>query len=739
MRSRPVTKRSPKPLARIGFCLLAAAALSALSPHQEVEGQAKKNEPIARFVPLSSPINDESLGLVRRTALELQDTATRENRQGYLILELSPGISSFHQVYALADFLTADPLRNVTTIAWVPETVTGHHVLAALACNEIVLHPDAQLGDIGRGKALPADQQAIVRGIVAKRRNAKVNEPLATAMMDPAVSLVQLTLDSGDNMRETRLATEREAEKLRDEGALILESKTIAEAGTPCVISGAKARADDILAVQTAQSRRELVEAYGIALDALRELAPAEVVENIAYIQLHDFIGDVFAAFAQRQIDRAIKNGSKLIIFEINSPGGSLGHSIDLSENIAYLEERNIKTVAYVPKEAYSGAAIIAVGCDEIYLHPNATIGNAIPLDGFTGQIAGEKILSVETEHLRKLAQIKNRPAALLEAFADKDLEVFEVTHRESGRVWYMSADELHKAGADWIQGARVPESRPGIALTVNGQRAHELKIAETPVADLDALKQRLGIPLDYQFRVEGRNWVDTLVFTLNRPFVTGLLFFLAIVCIYIELATMTGIFGIISALCFAIFFWSKVLGGTATGLEIALFVVGLGCLALEFFVIPGFGVFGVTGILLILASLIMASQTFTGFDLSYDLSRAGKTFATLGAAILAVIIASMFLSAYLPKIPLLREIVLTPPGSSELAPDEPRLRPEMTSAAGALVGQSGTALTVLRPAGKARINGQLLDVVSDGPFISEGARIEIVSVSGNRIVVQEV
>jgi membrane-bound serine protease (ClpP class) len=71
--------------------------------------------------------------------------------------------------------------------------------------------------------------------------------------------------------------------------------------------------------------------------------------------------------------------------------------------------------------------------------------------------------------------------------------------------------------------------------------------------------------------------------------------------------------------------------------------------------------------------------------------------------------------------------------------PDAPRLRPELTdSFAGAMKGSTGTAMTVLRPSGKATIDGRLVDVVSDGGFIPEGSEIEVVQVLGNRIVVRE-
>lgn len=705
------------------------------------QGAAKERlDPVSRLVPLTSPLNDETLGLVRRTALELQDIANREGRDAYLILEISPGVSEFHHCYAVAEFLTAEPFNNVKTIAWVPESVSGCNVFVALACHEIVLHPDAELGDMGRGRALPMDQQAIVKGVVAKRRNQKVSEPLAVALMDPAASLLQLTIEGEAGMKETRLATADDARKLREQGTVILETRTISEAGTPVMIDGREARTYDILAVRTAQSRRELVESYGLSLDHLKELAPAQELNKIAYIELHDEIDEVFAAFAQRQIERAVVAGATLIIFEVDSPGGLLWVCQDLSMLISGLSERGIKTVAYIPEQAYSGGAILSVACDEIYMKPGATIGNAIPINMMGGIVvhAEEKVLSGETKLLRDLAQMKDRPPALLEAFADKNLEVFEVTHKTNGRKWYMSADEVHQQAEDWVQGARVPESRPGIALTVDGTRAHELMLAKPPVADREELKARLGLPADYQFRAIGRTWVDSLVFYLNNRFVTGFLLFLAIVCLYIEVATMTGLFGILAAVGFAIFFWSRMLGGTATGLEIALFVLGLGCLAMEIFVIPGFGVFGITGILLVLSSLIMAGQTFTGFSLEYDLMRAGQTFVTLGAAIVAVIVASVFLSQNMHRLPMLKSLVLAPPGNAPETDDAPRLRPDSMAGESPLIGVVGTAVTVLRPSGKARLNGTLVDVVSDGTYIEQGASIEVVQVQRNRIVVRQ-
>jgi len=723
-----------------------ALALGRLGPSRAQEEPADPADLVAtaRYITLESPITDEDIGWVRRTALELQDIAAREGRDAYLILEVQPGTSQFHHVYALAEFLTSSAIPDVTTVAWVPETVVGHNAVVPLACNEIIMHPDAELGDIGLGQALDPEQQTIIRNLIAKRRNKKVNEYLATALMDPSSTLVQLSIEPQPGMVEKRVVTETEADKILRSGVVIQDRHTIKDAGTPFVLSGESARNYDILVVRTARERRELIDAYSLPPDALRELrAPGEAT-TISLIAVEGVIDEVMETFLLRQMDRAVSSGATTIIFEITSPGGLLYPSRDLAFAVADLEARNVRTIAYVHDGAYSGAAFIALGCDEIYLTHDAKIGDILPIETRAGQAferAPEKVLSPLLEWLSDIAELKGRPRSVVMAMADPEIEVFEVTNSQSGSIWYMSEDELHEQGDEWVRGQIVPESRAGLPMTIGARRAHELKIAEAPVTGFDELKQRVGISPDVNpFRV-GRTWVDDFIFTLNHPFVTGLLFFVGIVCIYLELHFMTGLLGIVSALCFGVFFWSKVLGGTAGYLEIVLFLIGLGCIAMEIFVIPGFGVFGVSGGLMIFAALIMASQTFGNLEPGHDIDSATTTVGTLSGAVFAVIVMAMLISRFLPQIPILNQLILSPPGSSgaEASHHGPRLRPELSGVQSELVGRQGTALTVLRPAGKAHIGDELHDVVSDGPYIEEGTPIEVVRVAGNRIVVRQI
>src|SRR6202000_2857440 len=99
-----------------------------------------------------------------------------------------------------------------------------------------------------------------------------------------------------------------------------------------------------------------------------------------------------------------------------------------------------------------------------------------------------------------------------------------------------------------------------------------------------------------YDMRPIAPGWVDRLVYVLNDDIMTGLLILVGIACIYMELHFTTGLFGILATVCFGLFFWSRFLGGTADWLEVTLFLIGVAFIAMEVFVAPGFGVFGISG-----------------------------------------------------------------------------------------------------------------------------------------------
>lgn len=710
------------------------------------EEAAEVRPALARFITVSSPVED---GKIINTALKLQSQASRENREAILILEITRGPDKFGHIFDLANFLTSARISKVRTVAWLPETLDGNKAILALACREIIMHPDAKLGDIGQGAAVDPEQKQFVLGLVAKRHNPKLSSGLALGMLDPQVEVLKLKLGLREGETETRIVTEEEYRRLSDTKVDILHVQTLKDRGIVGLFSGRQARAEDILIVQTAESRNEIADLYNLPVALLRD-NPTSEGAHVAVIRIDSIIEPVLEAFIERQIERSLAKGANLLIFEIDSPGGWLQSSENLAFAIARLDPKRVRTVAYVPHRALSGAAIIALACDQIYMHPHAHLGDAGPIEMREGgqfQHAEQKVLSDLRLTMKELAEKKGRPVGLAMAMADRNLRVYEATHKQTGRVWYMTEDELAAEGDAWRQGRLVPESAGDLLLTVDGRRAHELKLAEPPVENEQELKQRLDLPADFNLQAVavGRTWVDTLIFVLNTGPAMFLLIVIGIVCIYLELHFMTGFLGIVSTLCFALFFWSRFLGGTAGWLEVILFLLGLGCIALEIFVIPGFGVFGVSGGLLVLASLLLASQTFGNYEPDRDISQLARNVGVLSGSILAVVVLGVLISRYLPHMPVLNTLILAPPGT-RAEDDEPRLRPDIAGdetpaahAEGPLVGKRGTAISVLRPAGKARIEGRYVDVVSNGPFVQPGSEIEVISVRGNVVVVREV
>ncbi len=161
-------------------------------------------------------------------------------------------------------------------------------------------------------------------------------------------------------------------------------------------------------------------------------------------IRIEGVIGPMLAAYFDRKLDAAKAEGADLIILEIDSPGGTLAESLDMAGRLRDLDFAH--TVAYVPKQALSGAAIMALGCDDIIMAPAALIGDAGPIFQDANsqfRFAPEKIVSHLAQEVRGLAAAKGRPPALAEAMVDKNLQVFRVKDKKTGEITCKSKPEI--------------------------------------------------------------------------------------------------------------------------------------------------------------------------------------------------------------------------------------------------------------------------------------------------------
>ena len=189
------------------------------------------------------------------------------------------------------------------------------------------------------------------------------------------------------------------------------------------------------------------------------------------------------------------------------------------------------------------------------------------------------------------------------------------------------------------------------------------------------------------------------------------------------------GIGGFVATVAFTIYFWANFMNHTASELEIVLFLVGVSCLILEIFIIPGFGIFGLGGGILMLIALILASQTFVLPQSDSELRQFRNSLMTVGGALWGLAIFVLLSRRFLPQTPILSRMIL--PTQTEATEKDVF---ENTSE---LLGAAGQTVTDLRPSGKASILGERMDVIAEGEWIAIDTPITVIAVHGTRVVVK--
>jgi len=475
------------------------------------------------------------------------------------------------------------------------------------------------------------------------------------------------------------------------------------------------------------------------ALSADDAAAPA--YETPVLIRVEGVIGSRLEHYVLRKLQRAKASGCDLLILEIDSPGGGLAETLKLCEELTALS--GVHTVAYVPREALSGAAILSLACDEIVMGDMARIGDCGPIfmaEDFLFRHAPEKIRSDLVAQVRVLSEKKKHPPALAEAMVDYNVKV-ERVRLPDGTEAFVTDRELaaRPEAGQWEKLETLPEAGGGRFLELLGRRAKELGLASANADRRELVFERYGLtekPL-----VLEPNAVDTTVFVLNTWIVTGLLLVVGLVALMYELSSPgVGIGGLTAGLCFALFFWSRFLGGTSGWLEVLLFGAGVIFLAVELFLIPGFGVVGIMGIGLMMAGLVLASQEFALPTNNAQLTTmTTSTLTTLLSGVVCFVICALTVR-HMEAIPILNRLMLKPqqPAVEALDDVSEDAKPWPPKGAAPLnLGDWGVATTLLRPGGKAQFGDEILDVVSEGAFIQPGEQVRIVQMQGTRVVVE--
>ncbi|MFB3818036.1 MAG: nodulation protein NfeD [Candidatus Methylomirabilales bacterium] len=401
------------------------------------------------------------------------------------------------------------------------------------------------------------------------------------------------------------------------------------------------------------------------------------------------------AKHVERGLAEAAEAGARAVILDVNTHGGRLDAAVLIRD--ALLGAR-VETVAFVNPRAISAGALISLAASRLAMAEGATIGAATPVQAGGGEgptPVGEKTISYVRKEFRATAEQRGRPPRLAEAMVDPDVEVEGIVAR-------------------------------GKLLTLTTQEALRYQVADLRAANLEALLRALQLQGAEVRRIE-ENWAESLVRFLTNPVVGSLLMTVGLVGLLVEIRTPGfGVPGLLGLGSLALFFWGHSLVRLAGWEELLLVAAGLVLLGVELFVIPGFGLAGILGIGALLAGFGM-SLVGTGATGDALVAALGHVALSLVVAILAAVA----LLRALPRLPYGRRLILQsalPAGGGE--------RPD-TEGSRRWMGRRGRALSALRPAGIAQLEGERVDVVSEGGFVEAGCPVEVVRVDGNRVVVR--
>jgi membrane-bound serine protease (ClpP class) len=453
-------------------------------------------------------------------------------------------------------------------------------------------------------------------------------------------------------------------------------------------------------------------------------------IGKVVVIPLAGTVDPGMAAYIKRALSTAASEPESLYIIEMDTFGGRVDSALQIVDTLLAAPEG--KTIAYVKTKAISAGALIALACSRLFMKNNTTIGDCAPItySNEGPKMLGEKFQSPLRAKFRTLAKRNGYPETLAEAMVTAEMTVYAV--KMNGKTVYLDAQAFEDLSPD--EKEKVVSKKTVVAegelLTMDDTEAKELGFSESSVENIDDLLKRLELEKVERVRFE-ESWSETMVRFIGS--IAPYLLMIGLAALYVEIkAPGFGVPGIIGITCLALVFLSQYMVGLADYTELLLLILGVTLLGFELFVLPGFGITGIAGLLFITAGAILALQDFVIPDPSFPWEAELLTknvLHVLGALFMAIIIALVFLSYVLPKL----SIVMDGPYLNTTLKNS---RADSMETMKANVGDIGVALTFLRPSGKIKIDNNVFDVITEGEFLEKGTFVKISEIKGNRIIV---
>jgi len=415
------------------------------------------------------------------------------------------------------------------------------------------------------------------------------------------------------------------------------------------------------------------------SLYAAGSLLGASGEENAADVYVIKLSGEVTGAmssYLERELENARQNNQSAII-DIDTWGGQVVSAGEIS-NI--LLNSPVETTAFVSTRAISAGVIITISCDNVAMSPTSYIGAAETIPNT------EKVLSAWKGMLSTAAIERGRPEDVILAMADK----YKV-----------------------VEGY----SEEGELLTLAARQAADLGVSDALCNNINEVVEEFGLGETYE--IAPYTMSDKAAAALTSTLALNLFFILGFAFMLIEIFSAGfGIAGVISIICFALYFFGGLIAGTAQWWAIGLFVLGIVALVIEM-IIPGFGIFGISGIVMLFLSLVFSANSLEQFA-----TRAGY-------AILVCIVLIPILIKIFGKIKLFDRLANKEVQSVSQGYVISRAKDD-------IIGKTAVTVTELRPIGIIEVDGNRMDAFSDEGYISKGEKIEITGKKSSSVIVRK-
>ena len=608
------------------FALFAWACLIGSFCHAQADETKEPRQ--GRLVKVRLPIDDSVKKEVRSALESIADNAplaVRPDKRLIVVLEFETRSgktgrgSELEACQALARILIDRRLSGIETVAYLPESETlgvlsdpdqdktvlsGHAVLVALSASRLALAPGTAIGDAGVDEPVIDELMETIYRTLSERRG-RLPPPMVASMLDAKVGLARIQKKNGP-VKFVGLAERSEIES--NENLEI--NQTVTEAGKRSVVSAEALKKFGLLNL-VPEGKAELERELGLAEDSLN-LQVSEVRDWKAIeLPLPYSVDEKAERWIIRNVNRRRRSGVNLVIVTINESYGEPNGCLAVARQLAELSRDDVQTVAFVRGEARGAVGLVALACDHLIMAPNAVLG------GFE-EDAGDEFLDREQldqirPSVKRLAEVAGKDWSIMMAMLDPGLVVtrYKDTKR-SGKTRLMTKEEVMSLGdkmADW-QPQDVLSVSSGLKATT-AERFGLTRLVAEDMGQVQTFYQLEEAP--EVVRLTGtERMVDRIANFFRNPIIGLFLLLGAFFFISNEMsAPGLGVPGFLGTLCVVLYFWSHWFGGETEVFEILMFVLGLVFIGLEVFVVPGFGIFGIGGTLLVLTSLVLASQDF--------------------------------------------------------------------------------------------------------------------------------